>query len=36
MPLLSPPILFFFLGAFARIVKSDLEIPRPVARSLSL
>ena len=36
MPLLSPPILFFFLGAFARLVRSDLDVPRPVTRALSL
>jgi len=34
--LLSPPILFFFLGVGATLVKSDLEIPKPVARLLSL
>lgn len=34
--LLSPPILFFFLGAMATLCKSDLEIPKPVARLLSL
>ncbi len=36
MPLLSPPILFFFLGAFARLVNSDLDMPRAVARLLSM
>ncbi|MEM9251508.1 MAG: sodium-dependent bicarbonate transport family permease [Planctomycetota bacterium] len=34
--LLSPPILFFFLGVLATMVKSDLEVPKPVARLLSL
>lgn len=34
--LLSPPILFFLLGAFATLVKSDLEMPTQVARFLSL
>ncbi|MBX2852352.1 MAG: sodium-dependent bicarbonate transport family permease, partial [Phycisphaeraceae bacterium] len=34
--LLSPPILFFFLGVFATLVKSDLEMPTQVARFLSL
>lgn len=34
--LLSPPILFFVLGAFATLVKSDLEIPNQAARFLSL
>ncbi|MEM9250884.1 MAG: sodium-dependent bicarbonate transport family permease [Planctomycetota bacterium] len=34
--LLSPPILFFFLGALATLVRSDLEVPKPVARLLSL
>ncbi|MEM7681536.1 MAG: sodium-dependent bicarbonate transport family permease [Planctomycetota bacterium] len=34
--LLSPAILFFFLGAFATLVRSDLEMPRPAARLLSL
>ena len=34
--LLSAPVLFFGLGLFARWVRSDLEIPQPVARSLSL
>jgi len=34
--LLSPPILFFFLGALATLVKSDLEMPTQVARFLSL
>ena len=33
---LDPPILFFFLGMAARLVKSDLDVPTPVARLLSL
>lgn len=32
----SPPLLFFFLGAIAVVVRSDLEIPTQVAKSLSL
>lgn len=34
--LLSPPILFFFLGILAIFIKSDLEIPPPVPKILSL
>ncbi|BAS26902.1 sodium-dependent bicarbonate transport family permease [Limnochorda pilosa] len=34
--LLSPLILFFFLGVLASIVRSDLEFPRDVARGLLL
>jgi len=34
--LLSPPILFFFLGLLAVLVKSDLEIPSPIPKLLSL
>ena len=34
--MLSPPVLFFALGAFAATVRSDLEIPQPVAKFLSL
>ncbi|MEM1355317.1 MAG: sodium-dependent bicarbonate transport family permease [Planctomycetota bacterium] len=34
--ILTPPILFFFLGVFATLVRSDLEIPTQVARFLSL
>ncbi len=34
--LLSPPVLFFGLGMLARVLRSDLEIPQPVARFLSL
>ncbi len=33
---LSPPILFFFLGLLAVLVRSDLEIPQPIAKFLSL
>ncbi len=34
--LLNPPVLFFLLGALAAALKSDLEIPQPVPRCLSL
>ena len=34
--LLSPPILFFALGVFAALVRSDLEVPQPVGKFLSL
>ncbi len=34
--ILNPPILFFFLGMTAVLVKSDLEIPPPVPKLLSL
>jgi hypothetical protein len=34
--LLNPPILFFFLGVLATLVRSDLEIPQPIARFLAL
>lgn len=33
---LNPPILFFFLGMLAIFVKSDLEIPAPIPKILSL
>jgi uncharacterized protein len=33
---LNPPVLFFFLGMIAVLVKSDLEIPPPVPKLLSL
>lgn len=33
---LDPAILFFIFGAFAGLVKSNLEIPQPIARFLSL
>jgi hypothetical protein len=34
--ILNPPILFFFLGVLAILVKSDLEIPPPVPKLFSL
>lgn len=34
--ILNPPVLFFFLGMIAVFVKSDLEIPAPVPKLLSL
>jgi hypothetical protein len=34
--LTSPPLLFFFLGAFATLVRSDLDLPNPVARAISV
>lgn len=34
--LLSPPVLFFFLGMLAVMVKSDLQIPPPIAKFLSM
>ena len=34
--LLNPPVLFFFLGAFACLVGSDLEIPQPLPKFFSL
>jgi hypothetical protein len=34
--ILNPPILFFFLGMVAVFVKSDLEIPAPFPKLLSL
>jgi len=34
--LASPPLLFFFLGAAAVFVRSDLEIPTQIAKFLSL
>ncbi len=34
--LLSPPILFFFLGIAAALARSDLEIPQPLAKFFSL
>lgn len=33
---LDPAILFFIFGVFAGVVKSNLEIPQPIARFLSL
>ncbi len=34
--ILNPPILFFFLGIVAVLVKSDLEIPTPIPKLFSL
>ncbi len=34
--LLNPPVLFFFLGMLAVLVKSDLEIPSPIPKLFSL
>lgn len=34
--ILSPPILFFVLGAVAVFVRSDLEIPQPLSKFFSL
>ena len=34
--LLDPAILFFFLGIFAALVRSNLEVPAPIAKFLSL
>lgn len=34
--LTSPPLLFFFLGAFATFARSDLDVPNPVARAVSI
>ncbi len=34
--LLSPPVLFFFLGVIAAVAKSDLEFPGPLAKGLAL
>lgn len=34
--LFSPPILFFMLGLLAALVKSDLQIPQPIAKFLSM
>jgi hypothetical protein len=34
--ILNPPVLFFFLGMLAIFAKSDLEIPPPVPKLLSL
>lgn len=34
--LLNPPILFFFLGMLAVLVRSDLEVPQPIPKFLSL
>jgi hypothetical protein len=34
--LLTPPILLFFLGMAATLLRSDLDIPQPVTRGLSI
>jgi uncharacterized protein len=34
--ILNPPVLFFFLGVIAILVKSDLEIPAPIPKLFSL
>ena len=34
--LLDPAILFFVFGCFAGLIKSNLEIPRSIAKFLSL
>lgn len=34
--LLTPPILFFLLGMAATLVRSDLEIPQPITRGMTL
>ena len=34
--LTSPPLLFFFLGVLAVVVRSDLDIPGQIARFMSL
>lgn len=34
--LLTPPILLFLLGMAAALVKSDLDIPQPITRGMSL
>lgn len=34
--LTSPPVLFFLLGGFAALVRSDLAVPEQVAKGLSL
>ena len=33
--LIDPAILFFIVGIFAGVVKSNLEIPPPIAKFLS-
>lgn len=33
---LSPPVLFFFLGLVAALARSDLKIPQPIPKFLSL
>jgi hypothetical protein len=34
--LIDPAILFFVFGVFAGLIKSNLEIPAPISRFLSL
>lgn len=34
--LLAPPVLFFALGMAATLLRSDLDVPQPVTRALSL
>jgi hypothetical protein len=34
--ILNPPVLFFFLGVTAILVKSDLEVPNPIPKLFSL
>jgi uncharacterized protein len=34
--LLSPPVLFFILGAFAALVRSDLVVPEQIAKGMSI
>ena len=34
--ILNPPVLFFFLGMLAILLKSDLEIPQPLPKLFSL
>lgn len=34
--ILNPPVLFFFGGMIATLVKSDLEIPKPLPKLFSL
>ena len=34
--LLTPPVLFFALGMLATLLRSDLEIPTPITRAMSL
>lgn len=34
--LMSPMILFFVLGGFAGLVRSDLSVPEPIGKAMSL
>lgn len=34
--LLSPPVLFFLLGVFAALVRSDLAVPEQIAKGMSI